>query len=468
MSKEFTDFELASHFGTLVGQTYGTAVKFIELNPDHALVEFRALATLLCNYILDNYNEHFQCRTLEEKIDFLADSQLISTGTKSNFHKIRKYGNSSAHKHDLISAKDKDYFLKLSKENLVQDANEVRNLIVNIFSDLYVFSLKKGTLGKVILLEDKSEGYKEILFEGAISNDSVAKFAAGMVYKSLADDYSKILPLVVSAEDLTKLILLQKCALSHFKASYELSVNTGLAILTEKEKNDRYLKLCDLKPLYEYASLKYETEIGENSNSEGVTILQVAADRGFGPAEADIAIYLYDEVENYLLAKDFADKAVRQNIPDGHRLLFYYFSEGKAIEPNIEIALDHIFKAISSGSTQAMFDLGLAYRESESIEQDIELSKKYLLMAIEKGHQKAFLYHELHFNNLAEKMASQFKCVGEQMLSALESQKQVPIRSQKKRPNDKCSCGSGLKYKKCHGSPTRKSEILEEVRNSLC
>jgi uncharacterized protein YecA (UPF0149 family) len=115
-----------------------------------------------------------------------------------------------------------------------------------------------------------------------------------------------------------------------------------------------------------------------------------------------------------------------------------------------------------------MFDLGLAYRESESIEQDIELSKKYLLMAIEKGHQKAFLYHELHFNNLAEKMASQFKCVGEQMLSALESQKQVPIRSQKKRPNDKCSCGSGLKYKKCHGSPTRKSEILEEVRNSLC
>ncbi|TWX68543.1 DUF4145 domain-containing protein [Colwellia demingiae] len=467
MNKGMTDLELVLNFGNLVSKTYGTAVKFIELNPDHSLVEFRSLATLLCNHILDKANEDFQHWTLEEKIDLLFDSQLITSSARRNLHQIRKLGNSSAHKHDLISAKDEKSFIKLSRENQIQESNEARSLIIDVLSDLYVFWLKKGSLPKIIQIENKSESYKELLLEGAISTDYQAKYLAGIVYKSLAEEYDRTLPLMADDDSETKLILLYECAMAHFKAAYKLSINIGFNLSSAIEKEALYFKYCDLNYLYEYGSIVYSGYLGEDKISIGIELLTIAAKRGFGRAQADLACYIYDKGDDYLLAKKYAEEAVKQDVIEGNRLLFHYFSEGKAIKTNIKLALMHIDKAIKTGCPQASWDLGRAYFDSDHIEQDFEKSKIYLLKAIEQGHKQAYLFYEFNFNNLAEKMASGLKRFGEEIISSLEShipQKQVPVRSKKIKPNEKCECGSEKKYKKCHGSPAMTLKVIEEIR----
>ncbi|MFT6908409.1 MAG: TPR repeat protein [Oleiphilaceae bacterium] len=457
MKEMITDLELVSSFGKHVSQTYDTAIKFIELNPDHSLVEFRSLATLICNDILVTANEDFKCWTLAEKIENLFGYQLIENSTKVGLHKIRKLGNSSAHKNDLISIKDEELFIKLSKENQMQEANQVRNIVIEVLSDLYVFWLKKGPLPKIHKIENKLESYKELLFEGVIATNHESKYLAGMVYKSLAEDYSRSLPLIFTDDENTKLVQLYECAVAHFKASYKLSVNIGFNLASPPEKETFYIKHCDLNSLYEYASILYSECLGEDKIPLGIELLTMAAERGFGRAQADLACYLYDKGDKYLLAKKYAEKASRQNVVEGNRLLFHYFSEGKATKPNIELALSHIDKAIKTGCSQALFDLGSAYFESDYMVQNLEKSKGFLLQAIKQGHQQAFLYYEINYNNFTEKVASNFKLFSNEMFAALESQtpkKQLPIRSQKKKPNEKCWCESGVKYKKCHGSPS--------------
>jgi preprotein translocase subunit SecA len=41
----------------------------------------------------------------------------------------------------------------------------------------------------------------------------------------------------------------------------------------------------------------------------------------------------------------------------------------------------------------------------------------------------------------------------------------APARSRKIGPNDKCFCGSGKKYKFCHGAPAGKRKIAQEVNS---
>jgi len=467
MINGITDLELVLNFGELVSKSYISAIKFTELNPDHSLVEFRSLATLLCNDILDKANEEFKEKSLEEKINLLFDGQLITLLSKRCLHQIRKLGNSSAHKHDLISVKDEKSFILLSRENQIQEAIEARSLIIEVLSDLYVFWLKKRSLPKVTLVEDKSESYKELILEGATSSNAKDKYLAGMVYKSLAEDYSRRLPLLLDEDSETKLVMLYECAIAYYKASCKLSGNSGNSFLTEAEHEGDYFKSCDLSSLYQYAFLVSSGWIGKDKVSEGYSLMEMAAERGFGLAQAVLACQLYDKGEDYLLAKDYAEKAISQNIAEGHRLLFHYHSTGKATKPNIGLALKHIHEAINTGCSEAFYDLGCAYFESKNIVKDIEKSKLYLLKAIENGHNKAFLFYEFSFNNLTEKMADGFKRFGDEMLSVLESHsppKQTPVRSEKKKPNGKCGCGSNIKYKKCHGSPAMKGIVLEEIR----
>ncbi|NKC15475.1 MAG: hypothetical protein GKR94_25750 [Gammaproteobacteria bacterium] len=113
------------------------------------------------------------------------------------------------------------------------------------------------------------------------------------------------------------------------------------------------------------------------------------------------------------------------------------------------------------GCPDAIAALGEVYHQGKLIPKDNNKSKELLEKSIEQGSAIGKKYYLVKFNDLAGKMAESFNAFGEQLEKAIKEIKPQPIRSGKKiGPNEKCPCGSGLKYKKCcRDKPNKKIQV---------
>ena len=129
---------------------------------------------------------------------------------------------------------------------------------------------------------------------------------------------------------------------------------------------------------------------------------------------------------------------------------FYYYSEGKACDTNIEKALSFLLRGIDLGNADCEALLGIEYHKGSLVDKNDIKARELLEKSIIAGSIIGKNYMILHFNNLAKKVAGEASKLGESLLKIIEERKPKPFRAEGKiPPNSLCPCGSKLKYKKC-------------------
>lgn len=450
-----TDIDLSLVFKASVSDDYRTALEFLTVNPDYSLLKFRDIVSSLCAELVSNKETLFDTSKLIDQIDFLYEQKIIDKQFKDNLHKARQLGNAGAHKSTNAQSHEDQEFLEKRKATLIQKAQEARKLMIAIFEDAY--SIIKG--GRIApRVEQSSVGiqeYREILFKAATTLCDQEKLKAGVIYQSAAEEITLNAPLVVSSNFSYHHKSLYKLAANHYEASYKISADvdttrkklllSGSSLDTDEIIN----KYCKLEPLFKYSVIASEGYLGDSLTASGFDLMKIAADRGYGAAEAEYGSYLYLE-KQYELSKYYLVKAAEKDEPLALRFLFYFFSNGDACEIDTELALAYLNRGIEIGCPDSIGALGEAYHKGIIVAQDNAKAEEFLKKAIEAGSLIAKRYFIIEFNNLAEKMADYFQAVGKALLQSNKEDKPKPIKHGRKvGPNENCPCGSGKKYKKC-------------------
>ena len=95
-----TDIKLSQKVSPTIAETYMSAINFIKILPDYALLLFRTVLEDLCdNVIAKNADTPVRkLNTLDKTIDLLFNEQVIDENFKDVLHKIRKLANRGVHR----------------------------------------------------------------------------------------------------------------------------------------------------------------------------------------------------------------------------------------------------------------------------------------------------------------------------------------------------------------------------------
>ena len=114
------------------------------------------------------------------------------------------------------------------------------------------------------------------------------------------------------------------------------------------------------------------------------------------------------------------------------------------------MVLEYLKQGISLGCQDSMGSLGIAYHKGIIVDKDDKKAEEWLKKAIKLGSIIAQRYYIIEFQDLIGKTTECFKRFAEVLEKGIEDAKPKPVKVGKKiNPNEKCSCGSGKKYKKC-------------------
>ena len=443
-----TDLDLSKCFKDPISEDYKTALEFLTFHPDYALVKFRNILSYLCSELADLNNVKFDTDVLYKKIDHLYNCRLIKGTLKDNFHQARKLGNSGAHTPPLNEI-SKEVFDQ-NKAVLIENAQKARDLMVDIFKTSYSLLNKGVEILEVDCLSFGIQKYKEILYEAAISPCSKAKLKAGVVYEAIENEMRLTAPPFIIPADLDyHLKSLSKHAASHYEASYKISANMDARLFSTKDPQEAILKYCELEPLFKYSVIASSGALGEAEKENGYQLMEIAAKRGYGPAEAYYGALLFDDGK-YEYAKKYLERSSKKEEPLALRFLYHYYSEELVGELDSSLALKYLDEAISLGCFDSLAYLGIAYHEGSVIKKDDSKAKEILKKAAMAGSIFAHQYYIREFEGLEKKFLDKCKEFANALDAVKKELKPKPIQRGKKiGPNEKCPCGSGKKYKKC-------------------
>jgi TPR repeat protein len=457
-----TDIELSRLFHDSISSDYVTALDFLTVNPDHSLVLFRNVLAALCIDIAEKKQLSFKSTTLNHHINHLYEKNIINEEFKNNLHDARKHTNAGAHKHSILP---NDGTYTNAKQILIDKAKVVRTLIIKILEDAYLIINNDHSLPEIEQTSINTQRYKEILFEAATSVDDKLKLQAGIIYESMADDFkfehtAKLVPSTYQYH----LDSLHKLAADHYEASYKMSLNIDAyrqklplveANISTEEIIHRY---CKLEPLYKYAILATEGLLGDYQKDNGLTLMRIAADRGYGTAQAYLGAYLYREKNEYDLAKTYLDMAAEKDEPLAYRFLFYFYGEELACKKDKTFALNYLNSGIELDCEDCLAELGIAYHKGLLIEQNNDKAEEILQRASDAGSLMAHQYLKVEFNDLR----GQFIAKAQELLQHMNNLASISTNRQKKiGANEICPCGSGKKYKKC--CRNKSSELVQNT-----
>lgn len=352
-----TDTELSQKVSPAIAETYTSAINFIKILPDYALLLFRTVLEDLCdNVIAKNTDTPVRkLNTLDKTIDLLFNQQVIDQNFKDVLHKIRKLANRGVHR-DYKIIEDNEKFIKSIKNHLSEDANETRQLLAE------AFKLHQNMPSiDIAFPEIHEQEYKQTLFDAMISSSSQTKLRAGLLCELIAEDESRK-SLYTQQESLFHIQSLYQHAATFYNASLKISANVEQKIKFDpRSKEDIILEDCALEPLYRYSKILCQKSDGSEQEELGFKYLKIASDRKHPAATAFYAAYLYAVKKDYTQAFEYLNKSYAQKDPLTHRILCDYYSDEMVNSINHELALVHIQIAIDIGCSDALFDLGKAY-----------------------------------------------------------------------------------------------------------
>jgi TPR repeat protein len=170
-----------------------------------------------------------------------------------------------------------------------------------------------------------------------------------------------------------------------------------------------------------------------NKDKKFKKALQAAADRDYIPAKALLGHALYEEGK-FKLAFKYLLSVKDTNESIALWQLYYCYTEGDACASNSNKALKYLKKAVKLKYPNALATLSIVYYYGK---HNVPKSRVEAMKFLEKSIA------------LGSGLGKQFK---ERIEKEASSPKQEPIKVTKETGrNEKCHCGSGKKYKKCHG-----------------
>ncbi|GAB6071024.1 hypothetical protein JCM30760_21210 [Thiomicrorhabdus hydrogeniphila] len=450
MRSQFTDTDLSRELSVEIFDDYKTGLEFINSNPDYSLHKFRDVTNAVVSLIAKKFDIDLQSEKLVDNIRLLFDSQVINHSLHNELHQVRTLGNSGVHKNVSFDG-EKEFYIQRQKQ-LIKSALIARKHLVSIFEDVYFLIKNIRPPTQIIYVHIGMQDYRETLYNASVSGCFKEKLKAGIIFESIIKEQSYTASMVVSNDFIYHLDGLEKSALAFYEASYKISAKVDRKLFEFSSGSDKetlILKNCALEPLYKYASLALAQDNDKELKERGRNVLKVAADRGYALAESLMGGYLYEE-KNFELALDYLLSSVNKDEPSSLLILFYYYTDGYACEPDHEKALKYLRKAVDLGSADALACLGIVYHKGEYCLRDEQKAKELLEESIAGGSVIGKQYLTVEFNDLPGKMMEEFKQLATDMKAALKAKKSKPITIGKKiKPNEQCPCGSGLKYKKC-------------------
>ena len=465
MSAVKSDLDLSRIFGEYVCDTYKTAVEFIEIHPDYALFKFRLVLSALVLKVADGFKVEISTQKLHDQINYLYECQVISRSLKNQLHEVRKLGNKGVHTED--SSKIDPQFIAERKKDLIEKARHARDLVIGVFEDLFLLLDIEKTLPKIEKLEIKSQEYKDIIFNGLLSEEKQPKLQAGIILEKLAEEASPDQIAVVSKAFSYHHESLYKIAASLYEAAYRISADVdgrmrNLMLSGEIGDLETFTKNHgDVEPLFRFSILTSEGYLGDDRKASGYNLMKVAADRGYAPAQALYGAHSYVE-SRFDEAISYLNEAEKQDEPLALRFLFKYFAEGRACRTDLDHALGYVNRGIRLGCPDCISELGEAYHKGIGVQKDNQKAEKLLVEAIDAGSIMARVYYTVEFHDLASHMADYFYELGQKLEETLKRPKVEPTRSTKKvGVNELCPCGSGKKYKKCCRDKPLKFDLNE-------
>lgn len=433
---------------------YEIAIEFLNVNPDFSLLKFREILSVVCGLIAENGNVRFESDQLFEQISTLYDRKCISPSLKDNLHETRQLCNSGVHKPVRAQNEDEVEFQSKLQKDLVDTARKARRLTLEIFEKSYLIITDEETFPDYTLVDEGIQEHRAMLFDGITSQDAWKKYKAGLLCESIADNALGGMSLIVSSDFSYHQESIYKVAADLYEASYKISADVHQQMrmqvqLTDVE--DIFLKHADVEAMFRYARLILGGYFGEEYIDKGMSLLRAAADRGHMEACAEYGAHLYDQSATYEESLHYLEKAASQDVPFAFVALWHFYTDGKACDPDHNSALKWLGGGVKLDYPDALACLGISYNEGICHQKDANKAEMILKGAMEKGSQKAYRYYVITFNDLAGKMASRFKEVGEALKAIDKERKPKPVKRARAKvgPNNLCPCGSNKKYKKC-------------------
>ncbi len=423
-NKKMTDVDLSKKLSFAIYENYRIALEFIETNPDYSLLKFRNIIDSVVYVIADEKNIEFEDTNLNDNIRYLHECRISSKPLDDNLHEIKKLCNDGIH--NGSSFNDEEEFDKVKNE-LTKKAKIARKKIVEIFEEVYFITIKKQSASKITKVAIGHNRY--IIYNALISTDYKEKLKAGIACEAMFKELFYSSETFVSNDVMYNFGEIQKITLAFYEATYKMSVQVdSKAFLSETE--EEILQRCDIEPLYKYANLGLS--FVNNKDKKFKNALQAAADRDYIPAKALLGHALYEEGK-FKLAFKYLLSVKDTNECIALLQLYYCYTEGEACESNPNKALKYLKKAVKLKYPNALATLSIVYYHGKYLRKDYKKSQELLEESIALG------------SSLGEK----FK---ERIEKEESSPKQEPVKVIKETGrNEKCPCGSGKKYKKCHG-----------------
>lgn len=453
-----TDIDFTVQYNIEIGYNYKFVSEFISINPNIAFQYLRKITELFCNQILAINDFNPVKANLDTMINTINTKGFLPTDTCAELHRVRLLCNSRMHcnrnstnVHNQDSTTPSQH--KSNFENDLNDAKSARTAILNILSETFSVVHTGKQSPPFYVIEDNTQIHKNMLYDACTSFDAQKKYKAGLVVESIAKRQKRSHEYHIFTNYEAKHITsMEKIAAEFYDAACEISaVVKGEGTNTYFENNGEadIISDCDTEPLYRYGVLAAEGNLGEEAVGKGIQRLKVAADRGHKEAVSACGVVLYNSGE-YELALEYLQRAGKEQDVMALRILFYYYSEGKAVPIEPDNAVKYANMAIELGCPETKALLGLAYLDGKIVEKDADKGNTILMEAKEDGS----IIASKHFSEreVRRKMETHLRRELNKLcnINSIHTEANTPpARKVKIKPNELCHCGSRKKFKKC-------------------
>lgn len=448
-TRTITDVDFFLQLGADIGNWYNEAVEVQSLFPDLSLMRFRQVIESLCKQIADATNVNlFNSDNLYESIVALCQARIISKSVADKLHQVRIAANSRVH------AKDNEGDKRVSKDIAIK----VRDIMVSLLADIgpvlypneggYTFTPK--TI--------KTRERDEIISKGLNSLEAKDKFLAGLAFQANADDYAGSLPgFVLTEKQRVHVGSLTASAARFLKSAIEIDAELDNIPIPHWSTPEKYNSIvysrAKVEYLYNFALIAYDLDEQYGFRRDAERAIQAAADKGHLPSIAMLGVHRYKNGA-YEEAYSFLKKAADTGDLLALRFLFFYYAEGHACAKNVDLATKYLEEAILQGCVQSILLYAKNLESGTLVNKDREKAMHYYQLAADTGHSQAKI---ILSSGGIQGIADQLQQGLINMMDGIAiNNKKVPMISNtlgrqfdKVRVNDKCPCGSGLKYKKC-------------------
>ncbi|GGW57123.1 hypothetical protein GCM10008111_11480 [Alishewanella tabrizica] len=471
------DIDFSAVFGRDVAELYTEAAKFQHSLPEFSLLRMRQVVEALCMALAEHVELALPDNpNLYQLIVDLKDSGKFKKAIADDLHFVRIEANKYVHKESQKSARKENKATNTSAA-LHEATQQCRDALCRILVD-FARAIKGEVYASVLQQRQFSTlTHQDLIAIATTSLKPKDKFLAGVATDALTQEFLNSVPnLVATEQQKFHYWSLLRLSATWYLAAIELDAELDQIAFSHHADPNQSEKLIfsRSKPeyLFRFADVVVHGDIGDDWRAKGMLALQAAVAKGDAASKALLGGLLYFE-EKFDLALKLLLEADAAGELRALKVLFWYYAEGKACQPDLVKARQYLDRGVERGFIPAIALLGRSLYEGEYLEKDEDKGREYLELAVQSGDRNSALV--LEKDNLVSFMQQQFQVHSAALVAELKRATKVhkkgknpysEVKTITKKPkvgvNEPCPCGSGKKYKKCHGNAAKAAKTLTQ------